>query len=194
MISTLIERNIAKIIALFLLSPGSKYTRKEIKEKTGMNNVPLDKALKKLLKTEMLKEEKNLLGLNPAEPEEAKKLKEIITADYRDKLNFVTLKIFYIILEASDKLSCIKEVKELVLFGSYAKLIYSEKSDIDFAVFLGKKIKNKEKTERKILKEMSKIEKRHKKKIEIHFFSEEDKKHKEDPLIKDILKNGRKVF
>jgi predicted nucleotidyltransferase len=194
MISTLIERNIAKIIALFLLSPGSKYTRKEIKEKTGMNNVPLDKALKKLLKTEMLKEEKNLLGLNPAEPEEAKKLKEIITADYRDKLNFVTLKIFYIILEASDKLSCIKEVKELVLFGSYAKLIYSEKSDIDFAVFLDKKIKNKEKTERKILKEMSKIEKRHKKKIEIHFFSEEDKKHKEDPLIKDILKNGRKIF
>ena len=193
MISILFDKNIVKVLAFFLISPGSKHLRKEIKEKTHMHNIPLDTALKKLLKTQLIKEEKSLLFLNPEETEETKSIKTIITKEHKILLSSITLKVFYILLDVAEKLSQFKEIKEAYLFGSYSKLIYSIDSDIDIAVILSNKIKNKEKKEIKIEKQIKKIAKRAKKIIELHFFQEKDMKAK-DPIIKEILRNGRKII
>lgn len=192
MISSLFDKNIIRIASFLIISPGSRYTRKEIKEKTQMNNVPLDKTLNKLLKLGILKEEKNLLAFNSAPPLELIGLTNYIKSEYK-ALN-LPHDVFNALLESSGKLSEFNSVKEAYLFGSYAKLIYSDKSDIDLAIILSKKASNKIKIEKKIAKELKKIEKKAVKNIEPHFFSESDMKHKEDPLIKDILRNGKRLI
>ena len=45
-----------------------------------------------------------------------------------------------------------------------------------------------------IKNKLKKIERKSEKKIELHFFNTEDLKHKEDPLIKDIVKNGKRII
>jgi len=192
MISILLDKNVVKVLAFFLISPGSRHLRKEIKEKTLMNNSPLDTALKKLLKTQIIKEEKSLLFLNPEETEETKSIKMIITKEHKILLSSIPLKVFDILLDAAEKLSQFKEIKEAYLFGSYSKLIYSIDSDIDIAVILINKIKNPS-VELKIEKQIKRIEKKAKKLIELHFFQGKDMKAN-DALIKEILRNGRKMM
>ena len=58
--NNIFDKNLAKILSFFLISPGSRYKRKEIKEKTKMNNIPLDKTLQKLISLRLIKENKNL--------------------------------------------------------------------------------------------------------------------------------------
>src|SRR3989338_1352343 len=115
MISNLFDKNIIRILSYFLISPGSRYTRKEIKEKTQMNNIPLDSTLTKL--------------------------------------------------------------KSLRLITSKGKL-YS----LNFSI-------EKKKETDKIKKEINKLNI----KIELHFFEEKDLKAN-DPLIKEILKNGKPIL
>jgi predicted nucleotidyltransferase len=182
MISNIFDKDIVKVFSFFAISPGSRHLRKEVKEKTDMNNIVLDNVLSKLLSLKVLKKEKNLycLNLGAEETEILFKIRE----EYL-KIN-VPYNVFNILAGLCDKLSKIKGIEEVYLFGSFAKLIYHEKSDIDLAVFVSEKI-DKLKLEKKI-KKMPKTEK-----IEIHVFSKEDKKEK-DLLIKDILRNGKKIL
>lgn len=189
MIANLFDRNLMKILALFLISPGSRYIRKEIKEKTQINNVPLDKTLSKLLALKIIKQEKNLLILN--QEYEFKNILEKIRKEFVE-LN-LPLKVYSILLEVTDKFSGLSSIKNIYLFGSYAKFIYHEDSDIDIAIIFSNKLKNKNELEEKINRDTEKISKKHKKKIEIHFFLEKDTKEK-DPLIKDILRNGKRIL
>ena len=62
--TNLLDKNLAKILAFFLISPGSRYNRKEIKEKTKMNNIPLDNTLQKLITLKLLEQNKSLYNLN----------------------------------------------------------------------------------------------------------------------------------
>ena len=80
MISQIFYANSFKIVALFALSPGSRFKRKEIKEKTKLNNVPLDKALSRLVSSGIVKKENNLFSIN-FESKEAEK-------NYRKKIIF----------------------------------------------------------------------------------------------------------
>lgn len=187
MITDLLDKNIIKVLALFSISPGSKVSRKEIKEKTKMNNVPLDNSINKLLKSELLIRAKNIYGLNlnSKNIQLFNSIKEL-----HKELNSLPLEVFFSIIEVSDKLSSVKSVKNVFLFGSYAKLIYTEKSDIDIAIIL----KDKNRGTKKISKILSEIKRRGKEEIEVHFFSEEDMKHKEDSLIRDIQKNNRRIL
>lgn len=189
MIANLFDKNVVKVLALFLISPGSKHIRKEIKEKTEMNNIPLDNTLNKLLNLRIIKQEKSLLLLN--QEYEFKNLIEKIRKEFVE-LN-LPLKIYYIVLEVSDKLAEISAVKQVYLFGSYAKLIYHEKSDIDFAVIFDNKIKKREAIEKKITQIIEKVSDKKKKEIEAHFFLDKNMKEK-DPLIKDILRNSKKIL
>ena len=196
MITDIFDKNIMKILALFSISPGSKFRRKEMKEKTSMNNLPLDKSLIKLINLRILKEEKNLYFLNPEQSVEIEKLWNIVRENYIKHFNELPLRIFYLLMDISDKLSELREIKNILLFGSFAKLIYTEKSDIDIAIVFYDKIKNRKKIEEKINKIIRQVEIKNKKqnKIEIHFFSEADMKNKKDPLIKDIIQNGRQML
>ena len=193
MITDLFSKNIVKVLYLFLISPGSRYNRKEIKNKTEMNNLPLDSSLTKLIKTQILKKENNLFELNPSLPKNKAELINLLKLE-KEKFISLPLKIYSILLDISEKLSEIKSIKNVFLFGSYAKLIYSEKSDIDLAIIFFEKAKNREKEEKKIKNIIKRIEERAKKKIEAHFFSEQDMEYKKDPLIKDISRNSRQVI
>jgi predicted nucleotidyltransferase len=189
MISNLFEKNIMRVLALFLISPGSRYLRKEIKEKTEMNNVPLDKTLIKLSNLKMIRKGKNLFELNPEFING-----EIYKKTRKEFLYFnLPLRIYFILLEICSNLLEIKGIKEVYLFGSYAKLIYSDKSDIDLAVIFNNKTKKNREIEKRIEKMAGKIGRKNRQEIEIHFFIEKDMKEK-DPLIKDILRNGKKLF
>lgn len=189
MIANLLEKNIAKVLVVILISPGSRHTRKELKEKTEMNNVPLDFALNKLLHLGIVRKEKNLISLAPESS--SKELLESMRKEYVE-LN-LPIKVYHIILDLSNKLSDIPGISRIYLFGSYAKLIYHEKSDIDIAIIFKNSIKNRYKLEKKINKVAERLGKLSEKKVETHFFQEKDLKEK-DPLIKDILRNGKRLM
>ncbi|SRR3989344_2392147 len=183
MITDIFEKNIIKILTMFSISPGSRFTRNEIKEKIMLNNIPLDNALNTLLKNKILIKERRFLGLNF----ENKYLNNLLDIVKKEHLRFreVELKIYYLILDISFVLSNIKNI-DIYLFGSYAKLIYTEKSDVDLAIFLEEEDK---KVIKKIKKDLDKIERKCNKNIELHFFEKKDMKEK-DPMIREILKNG----
>jgi predicted nucleotidyltransferase len=183
MIINLIDKNYSKILLLLIISPGSSYLREEIKEKTSMNNVPLDYALNALLNFKIINLREKLYSLNLENSLVQNIIKE------KDKFFSLPLKVQYIILEFIEKISKVKYINRIMLFGSYSKFIFTEKSDIDLAIILSDKVKEKDKIEKNISQFEDNISKKYKKNIQTHFFTESDLKHKEDPLIKDILRN-----
>jgi len=192
MISNLFNKNLLKVLSFFLISPGSRYNRKEIKEKTEMNNIPLDNTLQKLKSLNLINENKNIYSLN-FNIEKNKEIFDILSNEY--KYFNVSYKIFNILVETSEKLSKIKGIESVFLFGSYAKLIHTESSDIDIAIIAEKKIKNKQKLEKNIKKEISRISQKSKKEIQLHFLTQEDiKKYKSDAFIKDVLRNSKQIL
>lgn len=190
MIANLLDKNLVRLLSYFLISPGSRWKRKEIKEKTLMNNVPLDSTLQHLLALKVLREKKNLFELNL----ENEEMYTILTPLKKEYVSFnVPYAIFNLLVELSEKLSKKNGIKSAILFGSYAKLIHSNTSDIDIAVIFSKELKNSHLLEKRVKKRSEKIEKKYKKKIELHFFREEDLK-KKDPLIQEIQRNGKVLF
>ena len=108
----------------------------------------------------------------------------------RGKIANIPLKVQYILLDFANYALRFKFIKNIILFGSYSKLIFSEKSDIDIAVVFSNRIRNRAGVEKKLMALEEKLSRKYKKKIQMHFFLEGDLKHKEDPLIRDILRNG----
>lgn len=187
MIIQLFNKNITKVLTVFSISPGSRFQRKELKEKTGMNNVNLDDALSLLLNSSIIKREKRFFYLN-FEDSNGKELIGLVSRQYK-ALREVPLKVYFAIIELIYSLS--KFEVDAYLFGSYAKLVYEEDSDIDIAI-ISDKVSAKGK--RAIGKFIGKLEAKYKKSIEVHYFSREFYKNKKDPLVKDILKNGIKLM
>lgn len=185
MISLIFNKDIFKILAIFSVSPGSRFKRNELKEKTKLNNVPLDNALAKLLKTNLLKKEKTLISIN-FENQTVKPLLEIISKQYKS-LKEIPLNIYFLLMDIIDSIALIKA--EVYLFGSYSKLIYNENSDVDIALVITSI------NEDIINKIVNKLEKKYDKKIELHIFDKQKfYKNKKDPLIKDIVKNGVRLI
>ncbi|MEM4271758.1 MAG: nucleotidyltransferase domain-containing protein [Candidatus Pacearchaeota archaeon] len=185
MIINLMNKNSAKLILFLAVSPGSRHSRSEIREKTGLNNVPLDLSLSELLALKIIKMEKRFYYLNL----ENFIVKQIIDEIKKD-IGSLPLKVQFEVLDFVSAVLKTKGIENIILFGSYAKLIYSEKSDIDIAVVFADK-QEMEKAEDKISEIAEKIGKKHKKEIQEHLFTKDDLKHKEDPLIKDIVRNGK---
>jgi len=183
MITNIFHNDIVKILTIFSISPGSRFLRKELQEKTKMNNVNLDNALNLLLNSQILIKKGKLLFLNL---EESRNLISIISNDYK-KLKELPLTIYFSIISLTFYLSKIKEVK-LYLFGSYAKLIFKENSDIDLLI-ISDKLNKKE-----INLQIDKIESRYKTKIETHYFGESFFNNKKDSLVKEILRNGVRLI
>lgn len=181
----LFDSNILKIMTIFSTSPGSRLNRKLIKEKTRIANIILDKTLAKLINFKVLIKEKGFFALNFKNTE----VKEITNLAAENYLKFkqIPLKEYFILFNITEEFSKIKDIGDVYLFGSYAKLIFRENSDIDIAVI--SEIDKKE-----MNKITSKLEKKHNKKIEIHFFTKKFYNNKRDPLVKEILQHGIKMI
>ncbi len=181
MISCLFEKDIFKVLSLFGISPGSRFKRNEIKEKTLLYNVNLDKALNKLVNIDLLKKDKNYYQIN-FENDIKDKILNLVIKEYK-RLREIPFKVYLLVIDLMGGISKNKKI-EVYLFGSYAKLIYKENSDVDIAI-IGKKLNEKF---------LNKLEDKYKLKIEIHYFNKNEfYKNKKDPLIKEIIKNGIKV-
>ncbi len=188
MISPLFHQDCFKILSLYGLSPGSRFNRTEIKQRTKLHNVPLDKALQLLFNSGILKKEKNFYSLH-FEQEYTSRIMEVVRQQYKE-LRELPLSIYHLIIDLVASLSVLRGI-EVYLFGSYAKLIHTEKSDVDIAIVHTTKFKNKE----KIIKIILKLEKIYTKKIEIHYFEKEPfYKNRKDLLIKGILKDGIRLI
>lgn len=183
---TIFNKDIFKVLTIFSISPGSRFLRNELKEKTNLNNVNIDKAINTLINSNLIKKEKTFLSLNL---DDSKTIIKIISDNYKE-LKELPLNVYFSITNLIFFLSKLKKI-DTYLFGSYSKLIYKEKSDIDIAI-ISDQIKSKEKKE--IEKIIRKTEKMYKKNIEIHYFRTNFYKNKKDPLVKDILRNGTKLL
>ena len=94
------------------------------------------------------------------------------------------LNVYVLLLDLSSAFSGFKNIDNMWLFGSYSKLIYNNRSDVDIAFIFNKKVNKKE-----IKNKIKSLEKKYKKVIEEHFFDKKDMTTN-DSLIKEIKKNG----
>ena len=187
MINQIFDKNIFKTLTLLSLSPGSRFNRKTIKEKTRMNNMPLDNVLSRLISSNILKKVENYYFVN-LENEYAKQIIQIVSKEYKN-LRELPLDVYFLLVDLVDELSKMKNV-QVYLFGSYSKLIYSDKSDVDIAVIFSSIIRKKI-----IEKTIIKIEKLYRKSVEIHYFeSSVFYKNEKDPLIGEISRNGIRLI
>lgn len=187
MISQVFDHDTFKILSLFSMSPGSGFSRKEIKEKTRLNNVPLDKALAKLLSSMILVRERNYYSLNFNEPL-SKDFIRICQLQHR-KLKEIPFDVYLLLVDMVSDLSTEKGI-EAFLFGSYSKLVYKKDSDVDIAILTVKRFDKK-----RIEKVIGKLEKTYGKGIEIHYFEKNEfYRNKKDQLVKSILKDGTRLI
>ncbi len=187
MISQIFDSGSFKVIALFALSPGSRFRRKEIKERTRMHNVPLDNALSRLVSSGIIKKDKGLYSVNLENPYAEQII--AIASSHHKQLKNLPLDVYLLLADMIDELSTAKGL-EVWLFGSYSKLVYSEKSDIDIALLVPQDF-----SKDRIRKIFKKLEKHYGKNIEDHFFNARSfYRNKRDPLVKEILKNGVRLI
>ena len=186
MLINLINKSSAKIILFLETSPGRRYLRKEIREKTEINNIPLDNSLAEMLNFKLIERRGKLYSLNLENP-----ITKQILEETRE-INTLPLKIKFLLLDFTSSISKFKGVKNIILFGSYSKLIFTEKSDIDIAIIFET---GNEKARKKISNISNNLSKKYNKTIQEHFIlDEEQKKHKKDAFIKDVLQNGKALI
>ncbi len=184
MISSMIDRNVMRILSVFSISPGARFLRKELKERTKLNNIPLESGITILLNQKILKKNKRYYELN-FENKITQNILESVSSD-QTKFKKIPLEIFFLLCELEKILNESKDTKDVYLFGSFAKLIYNQNSDVDIAIIYQNKI-----NKNNIIKKAAKIEKKFSKEIQIHFFEKREfDKNKKDPLIKEIIRNG----
>ncbi len=186
MIAQIFDSNTFKILTVMSLSRGSRFQRKELKDRTRMNNVILDKTLQMLFNSGIIKKEGKYFAFN-LENKYAKQISELLLQQYRE-LKELPLNAYFSISDAVSFLSRFK--LELFLFGSYSKLIFKETSDIDLAVISDTIGGHK----KEISKNLQKIERKYGKTIELHYFGSDFHKNRKDPIVSEILKNGIKLI
>ena len=185
MIFQIFNKDILEVLTVFSISPGSRFLRKELKEMTKLNNVNMDNALNILSGSKIIKKENRFLFLNL---ESAKPIINLVSEQYKE-LRELPLGVYFSIVTLIFYLSKLRGI-DAYLFGSYAKLVFKETSDIDMAI-VSDKVIAADKKEINVL--IQKINSRYGKKIEIHYFGKNFYKNKNDSLVKEILKNGIKL-
>ena len=187
MITQIFSKNVIKILTMFSLSPGSKFNRKKIQELIKLNNVPLDRALMILISSNILIREKNFYLLN-FELEHTKIIVYMCLKEFK-KFKDIPLGVYYILMDVVDFLSLKKGI-EAFLFGSYVKLVYTNKSDIDIAILYENDFNIKD-----INDFVLKLEGIYDKSIEIQDFEKKSfYKNKKDPIVNSILRDGIRLI
>lgn len=186
-----------KILFVLAEAPGKAVDRKEIRRLTKLGNKVLTKFLLLLEKFDMILVSK--IGktynykLNLSNPF-VEEILDLIKLEKR-KLNNPDFIILNILRELVYELTNVnlKNLKEVILFGSYAKRTHHRESDIDIAIILKEKNVNDELL---ITAVIDKLKKRFKKEIQPHYYTEKEFKDlkKKDKLVQEILRDGIKLM
>lgn len=176
-----------RILGLLFETPRKVVSRKELFEHTKLGNAPLSEGLQRLTAVNLLikekkgKKESYYLNLGN---EKAILLMGLWETERKD-LRFLDYDIKTILSEITRQLVDTSGVKDLILFGSYARGTASVRSDIDLAVVFKEKVMN----EIEITRMLMAIRERFEKEIQIHYFTEKTFDD-QDALAKDIKEEG----
>lgn len=182
-----------KILFVLAEAPGKAVSRKEIQSLTKLGNKTVIKFLLLLEKFEIISSDKigksyyykfNLSNDFVAQ------LLQIIQLE-KKKLNNIDFVILNTLREFVYELTNanLDNLNKVILFGSYAKRTYSDKSDIDVAIILNEKNTNDELLITEII---DRLNKRFKKEIQPHYYAEKEfnELQKKDRLVQEIIKDG----
>lgn len=186
--TTLAQKSNIKILKLFSLAPGKALTRNQIKEYTKIPNVSLDIALDKLIKEDIIQKNRKSIRLNLSN----KKTQEIINflKEESNELREIPYKIWLILFDFSISIQKL-HFEKAILFGSWAKHIARENSDIDIALIFEKKELKQELNAEKISEQ---LKDKHDLEIQLHFFDEKEFKEGKGVLLKEIKTDGIEIF
>ena len=176
MMSLLFRPAVFKVLMLFSLEPGKKFTRKEIKEHTKLNNVPLDSALRLLEASGVISRERRMYKLDF---ERGEMIVELVRKEHA-KFNRIPLRAYFAVVDIAERLA--KEKCDVYLFGSYAKGSFTAESDLDIAVISAKDVD---------LGFVKRFEKKYQIKIEVHSFGTEFYRHRSDKFVREVLEGIR---
>lgn len=186
MIGLIFDTNCFKILSLFAVSQEDGYKRNEVKEKTKLNNVPLDKALTKLLLSHVLAVENNVYTLD-LDNKYTKRAVKLALRQYRS-LNELPFDLYLLLIDLVDGFSSIKNL-EIYLSDDPSKSSY-QKSSIEITIITPKEVDKKSTS--KIIK---KLTTKYRKQVEVHdYISASFYKNQNDPKIKDLITNGIKLI
>ena len=176
-----------RILGLLLETPRKLVSRKELFEHTKLGNAPLSLGLKRLSTAGIIikekKGKKEFYYLDTVN-ENLKLIQELWERE-RKSLRNLDYEIKVILTEFLRMILDIIDLKKIILFGSHAKGTASVKSDIDLALISKEEIKN----EIEVTRIIKVLEKKYKKEIQVHYFTEKSFEGK-SKLIKEIKENG----
>lgn len=178
-----------RILLVLSEAPGQGITKEEIRKITKLGGNSLFKSINLLTKNNIINYKKfgkrtyYYLNLNN---KYSKNIVEIINLEKKENNN-MDQKILIILRELIRKIIDLIDVENIYVFGSIVKHSYSEKSDIDLALIIGKELSVKEKVELEKIKEG--IEKRFKRKIETHVFKKGEFNYK-NKLAEQVQRDG----
>ena len=178
---------------LFVLSeaPGKAISRREIYSLTRLGNKVITKFLLLLEKFGVISSKKigktfyySFILSNDF----AKKIIEIVNFE-KIRLNNPDFYVLNILRDFVYELtnSKLEILHKVILFGSYAKRTYTEKSDIDIAIVISKKDSDYELI---VTDAIQSLKKRYKKEIQLHYFTIEEFNTSKNRLILEIKKDG----
>ncbi len=186
MIELIFDTNCFKILSLFAVFPESGYKRNGIKEKTKMNNVPLDKALNKLLLSHVLALENNVYNID-MENKNAKRAAKIALRQY-EALNELPFDLYLLLIDLIDGFSYIRNL-ELYLSDDHSKSSY-QKSSIEITIITPKSVDKKS-----ISKIIKKLMSKYRKQVEVHdFIASSFYKNPNDLKVKELTNNSIKLI
>jgi hypothetical protein len=186
MIGLIFDTNCFKILSLFAVFPESGFRRNEVKEKTKLNNVPLDKALTKLLSSHVLAIENNVYILD-LENKYTKRAVKLALRQYR-ALNELPFDLYLLLIDLVEGFSSIKGL-ELYLADDPSKSPY-QKSSIEITIITPKEVDKKS-----IAKTIKKLTTKYRKQVEVHdFIAASFYKNPNDPKVIDLMEHGIKLI
>ncbi len=176
-----------RILELLLETPRKPVSRKELFIHTKLGNAPLSQGLKRLVTADILvkdkKGKKEFYYINEANTY-SRMIKEIWEQE-RKSLRNLDYEIKVIVAEFLRMLLDAVEVKEVILFGSWAKGTASIRSDVDLAIVFRKDFSQ----EIEVTRIINHLEKKFSKEIQTHYFTEKAF-NKKSKLINEIKNEG----
>lgn len=180
-----------KVLYLFSTAPGRSFTRKDIQQMTRLANNPLSESLKFLVNSRILARKNKREYTLDFDNEDVAGLVEFFKDESRHLRN-IPYTIWLTLFELSVKVAGNIPVKSIYLFGSQAKLVAHEKSDIDIAVILGGK--REAKMDLELEKIASRLENKFGRKIQVHVFDEKEFAKHGKGLAKEIIRDGIRII
>jgi predicted nucleotidyltransferase len=179
-----------RILVLMSEAPGMRLSRPEIKRLTRLGNNAVTESLKDLVVHGILnmKREGRKTAYGFDLTDETAKLIIGLCAAERKGLNNLPYQYSLVLREYVRMTLSLCVPKRIVLFGSVAKRVYREDSDIDIAVVLGEELPAQTRLDMEDV--TTRLKKRFGMEIQQHFFALNEFEKAEDKLIAEIRKDG----